>query len=98
MGWIFADTVTILNKLGFDSGNGSLRRLCEPVEKQFGREYGEKLTQMICLNDRSLFSSRKLEEEQRQCALQFRLETIDKANIHLKWYRKLWLKWIRCLY
>lgn len=98
VGWIFADTVKILNKLGFDSGNGSLRRLCEPVEKQFGREYGEKLMQMVCLNDRSLFSSRKLEEEQRQCALQFRLETIDKANIHLKWYRKLWLKWMRCLY
>lgn len=96
--WIFADTVQILRKLGFDSGNGSLRRLCEPVENRFGQEYAGKLAEMIALNDRAMFSSRAMEEEHRSAMLQFRLGTIEQVNTHLKWYRRLWLKWVRCLY
>lgn len=96
--WIFADTVQILRKLGFDSGIGSLRKLCEPVENRFGQEYAGKLAEMIALNDRAMFSSRAMEEEHRSAMLQFRLGTIEQANTHLKWYRRLWLKWVRCLY
>lgn len=96
--WIFADTVNVLCKLGFDSGNASLRRLCEPAENRLGPEYAEKLEEMITLNDRAMFSSRAMEEDHRKAMLQFRIGTIEQVNTHLKWYRRLWLKWVRCLY
>ena len=96
--WIFADTVNILNKLGFDSGKGSLRAICSPVQKVFGEDYGAKLEEMIGLNDRALFSSRDMKEEYRQSMMLFRLGTIEQVNTHMKWYRRLWLKWVRCLY
>lgn len=96
--WIFADTVNILRSLGFDSKSGSLGRLCDPAEDRFGPEYADSLGKMITLNHRALFSSRAMEEECRSAMLQFRLETIGQVNTCVKWYRRLWLKWIRCLY
>ena len=96
--WICADTVTILQKLGFDRENGSLRQLTDPAEQRFGAEYAEKLDEMITLNDRAMFSSRPMEESQRESALGFRDMTIQNVNTHEKWYRTLWLKWVRCLY
>lgn len=96
--WIFTDTVSILEKLGLDRGNGSLRQLCEPAQERFGEEYACQLEEMISLNDRAMFSSRSLEEKHRETALQFRNTTIQKVNTQEKWYRRLWLKWVRCLY
>ena len=96
--WISADTVTILEKLGFDRGNGSVRQLCEPAEERFGEEYAQKLDEMITLNDRAMFSSRPMEETHRESVLQFRDMTIQNVNMQVKWYRRLWLKWVRCLY
>lgn len=96
--WIFADTAVILEKLGFDRGNGSMRELCTPAEEQFGIEYSTELKNMIDLNDRAMFSSRSMEEEHREAALTFRDHTIEKINTEMKWYKRLWLKWVRCLY
>ena len=96
--WISADTVAILEKLGFDRENGSLRQLIDPAEQRFGAEYAEKLDEMITLNERAMFSSRPMEEFHRERALAFRDMTIQNVNTHEKWYRKLWLKWVRCLY
>ena len=96
--WIFADTVTILEKLGFDSGNGSARHLKDPAEERFGVEYACQLEAMTSLNDRAMFSSRPMEEIHRESMLVFRNATIEKINAQEKWYRRLWLKWVRCLY
>lgn len=96
--WISADTVAILEKLDLDRENGSLRQLIDPAAQRFGMEYAEKLDEMITLNDRAMFSSRPMEEDHRERALQFRDMTIQNVNTHEKWYRKLWLKWVRCLY
>ena len=96
--WISADTVIILEKLGFDRENGSLRQLIVPAGHRFGEEYAEKLDEMISLNDRAMFSSRPMEESHWEAALAFRDMTIQNVNTHEKWYRKLWLKWVRCLY
>lgn len=96
--WIFADTMNILEKLGFDPGNGSMRQLTEPVEERFGEEYAKQLDEMITLNDRAMFSSRSLEENHRESLLSFRNTTIEHINKQEKWYRRFWLKWFRCLY
>ncbi|MBR2310449.1 MAG: transglutaminase domain-containing protein [Oscillospiraceae bacterium] len=96
--WIFADSVNILEKLGLDPGNGSMRQLLEPAEERFGAEYAEKLSEMICLNDRAMFSSRPMEETHRESQLAFRIMTIQNITTQEKWYRQLWLKWVKCLY
>ena len=96
--WIFADSMNILEKMGFDLGNGSMRQLCEPAEERFGEEYAGKLEEMITLNDRAMFSSRPLEETHRESQLTFREKTIQNITTQEKWYRRLWLKWFKCLY
>lgn len=96
--WIFADAMNILEKLGFDMGNGSMRQLTEPAEERFGEEYAKQLDEMITLNDRAMFSSRSLEETHRESLLAFRNTTIENINKQEKWYRRFWLKWFKCLY
>ena len=96
--WIFADAMNILEKLGFDLGNGSMRQLIEPAEERFGEEYAKQLDEMITLNDRSMFSSRPMEETHRESLLSFRNTTIENINKQEKWYKRFWLKWFKCLY
>jgi len=96
--WIFADAMNILEKLGFDLGNGSMRQLAEPAEERFGEEYAKQLDEMITLNDRAMFSSRPMEETHRESLLSFRNTTIENINKQEKWYRRFWLKWFKCLY
>ena len=96
--WIFADAMNILEKLGFDFGNGSMRQLAEPAEDWFGEEYAKQLDEMITLNDRAMFSSRLMEETHRESLLSFRNTTIENINKQEKWYRRFWLKWFKCLY
>lgn len=96
--WIFGDAANILEKQGFDRGNGSLRQICAPAREGYGEEYAQRLETMIHLNDRALFSSRSMEEDHREDMLRFRQETIDQVKLHVKWYRRLWQKWVRCLY
>ena len=96
--WIFADAMNILEKLGFDLGNGSMRQLTEPAEERFGEEYAKQLDEMITLNDRAMFSSRLMEETHRESLLSFRNTTIENINKQEKWYRRFWLKWVKCLY
>ena len=96
--WIFADSITILETLGFQWGNGSLRQLSDPVMDRFDYVYARQLEEMISLNERAMFSSRPMEEAERETALTFRDLTIQNVNTQTKWYRRLWLKWIRCLY
>ena len=96
--WIFADAMNILEKLGFDLGNGSMRQLAEPAEERFGEEYAKQLDEMITLNDRAMFSSRPMEGTHRESLLSFRNTTIENINKQEKWYRRFWLKWFKCLY
>ena len=96
--WIFADVMNILEKLGFDLGNGSMRQLAEPAEERFGEEYAKQLDEMITLNDQAMFSSRPMEETHRESLLSFRNTTIENINKQEKWYRRFWLKWLKCLY
>ena len=96
--WIFADAIHILEELGIDRGSGSLRQLYETVEGRYGEQYAQQFDRMIDLNDRAMFSSHPMEEHHRVSLLQFRDATIQNVNTQVKWYKRLWLKWVRCLY
>ena len=95
---IFADTALLLESLGLSRGNGSMRTLCEPARQRFGEDYALELEENIRLNDRAMFSSHALTREQRDAALKFYEDTIKCLQSHVKWYRRVWIKWIQCLY
>ena len=96
--WIYADTAVLLEKLGFDRGNGSMRDLHEPLEEKYGTEFAAQFEAVTDLNDCAMFSSYPMEEEQRKAAREFRSQVLRKLKSEVKWYRSLWLKWVRCLY
>ena len=96
--WIYADTAMLLEKLGFDRGNGSMRDLHEPLEEKYGPEFAAQFYAVTNLNDRAMFSSNPMEEEHRKTARKFHSHVLRKLKSELKWYKRLWLKWVRCLY
>ena len=96
--WIFADTAVLMEKLGLRRGNGSMRTLCEPAKQRFGDDYATALAEAIRLNDRAMFSSHALTQEQRESALKFYADTQGSLKKNVKWYHRVWIKWIQCLY
>lgn len=98
IGWLFADVALLLEEMGLDRGNGSMRQLCGVAGERFGEDYGIRLMQMIQYNDESLFSSRTMTDGQWQDMMAFHCDTVVCLRTHVKWYRRFWLKWVRCLY
>ena len=88
----------LMEKLGLRRGNGSMRALCEPAKQRFGGDYATALAEAIRLNDRAMFSSHALTQEQRESALKFYADTQGSLKKNVKWYHRMWIKWIQCLY
>ena len=97
-GWIFADTARLLERLGFHRGNGSMQDLVQPINDRFGESYAREYEQMVMLNARAMFSSRMLEEEDREYAKTLHTATLQHLKNDAKWYKKLWMQWILCLF
>lgn len=98
IGWIFSDTVALLEQMGISRGNGSVMELPAVVSERFGEEYAGELREMAALNGEAMFSSHVLKREQRKAMLDFREKTVSLLRANLKWSKRLWMKWIRCLY
>ena len=96
--WIFADTAALLEKLGFDRKNGSMRSLRPAVEEQYGEEFAALYARAVDCNDLALFSSKPLDESHRQTVLCFRDHAVRHLRSEAKWYRRLRFQWILCLY
>ncbi len=96
--WIFADSAALLEKSGLHRGNGSMRALCGPARQRFGDAYASELEEAIRLNDAALFSSRALTQAQRETMLKFCTDTRQCLKKNVKWYRRVWIKWVQCLY
>ena len=98
IGWLFSDAAAMLEKLSLCRGGGSMETICAAAEQQFGAEYAETCRSMVKLNGEALFSSHSFDETQRQAALAFRGETLVLLQKNNRWHRRLWLKWIKCMY
>ena len=98
VGWIFRDAVCLLERMGFERGNGSLETLCPMAETRFGSEYASCLRSMIALNGRAVFSTRELRQQDREEMLEFYGMTLSNLKETSSLMKKLWMKWILCLY
>ena len=96
--WIYADAAALLEKLGFDRENGSMRDLAKPLEDKYGTEFAAQFNTATDLNDYAMFSSHPMEEEHRKAVWRFHSHVLRKLKSELKWYKRIWLKWVRCLY
>ena len=96
--WIYGDTAVLLEKLGFDRGNGSMRSLQKPLEEKYGAEFTAQFEHVSDLNDRALFSNYPMTEEDRKTVHYFRICVLDLLKSEVKWYKRMWLKWARCVY
>lgn len=96
--WIYADCALILEKLGFDRGNGSMRDLRNALEERFGAEFVARFDHASDLNDRAMFSIREMDEENREMMMNFRSGILHLVKTEVKWYRRIWLRWGLCLY
>ena len=96
--WIFTDAALLLSEMGIHRGNGSMTDLEETVRRRFGEAYGDVYKTAVQLNGRALFSSREMTEEERACVKAFRESTLQHLKSGKKWYQKLWMQWILCLY
>jgi len=96
--WRYADAAVLLTKLGFDRGNGSMRVLGEPLEERFGTEFKEIFVHATDVNDRALFGNKPVEETELEVMLNFHVQTLERLKSEVKWYKRIWLKWVICLY
>ena len=96
--WIFADSISILERMGIHRGNGSLDALTEPLSSRFGAEYAEAFAHAAGLNARALFSSREMSEEHRSTVLEFREKTLSLLKENRKGIHKIWMQLVLCLY
>ena len=96
--WIYSASAMVLEELGYPRGNGSMRQLHGPLEEKFGPEFAAQFDTATDLNDRALFSSLPMNEHERKAAQKFHRHTLRKLQSECKWYKRLWLKWVRCLY
>ena len=96
--WIYGDIAVLLEKLGFDRGNGSMRSLQKPLEEKYGAEFAAQFECVSDLNDRALFSNYPMTEEDRKTTRYFQACVLGHLKSDVKWYKRVWLRWARCLY
>lgn len=96
--WIFADAAMLLEKMGHCRGNGSMQALVEPIRQRFGDDYAQEYEAMVALNYQALFSSREMENENRETAMAFHTATLQNLKSSAKWYQRMWMQWVLCLY
>lgn len=96
--WMFQDAALLLEKMGICRGTGSMMKLIEPIYQKFGESYAKEYETAVRLNAQALFSSRKMTEEQRLLAKAFHESTVQYLKSGKKWYQRLWIQWILCLY
>lgn len=95
---IYAHCTVLLKQLGFDRGNGSMKKLGKPIEDDLGEDYGTAFYRMTELNALALFSSRPIDDSQKAAMVAFYETTLQCLKQHTKWPMRLWQQWIRCLY
>lgn len=87
----------LLPRLELDRKGGSFYSLCQPAET-LEPGYGGALEQMARYHGEALFSSHPMTAEQADWARQFWKRTVALLPRRQNGLRRLWLKWILCMY
>ena len=96
--WVYADIAALLESIGLGRGNGSMAALYDDLSYFYGKEYADDFMVATAINTRAMFSSKQLDDAQRNTLLEFRKKTLDVINNNVKWTKRQWIKWFHCLY
>ncbi len=94
--WCFSYTMLLLADLGLARGNNSPLSLCQAVEQHWDAALAERYRQAALWNRETMFSRHAVSEEARQHCRDFQLDVLSLLKQESKWFRRCWLKWIKC--
>mgnify|MGYP006887273103 CR=1 FL=1 len=95
---LFSDAAKLLSALGFDRRGGSMLALYDPISGQFGEETANTFRTMVFLNEKALFSSKTPDDPEREAMQDFHKTVLNLLKTNTKYFKKLRLKWLNCLY
>ena len=95
---LFSDAAKLLSALGFNRNGGSMLTLYDPIWGQFGEEPANTFRAMVFLNEKALFSSKTLDDPEREAMQDFHKKVLNLLKTNTKYLKKLRLKWLNCLY
>ena len=94
----FADSISMLERMGVCRGNGSLDHLTAPVRDRFGAEIAAQFAAASQLNSRALFSSHPITEAERQAVRGFREAVVSLLRQSAGRLQRFWMQYILCLF
>ena len=95
---LFSDAAKLLSALGFDRNGGSMLTLYGPISGRFGEETANAFRTMVFLNEQALFSSKAPDDPEREAMQDFHKTVLNLLKTNTKYFKKLRLKWLNCLY
>ena len=95
---LFSDAAKLLSALGFDRNGGSMLALYPPISGRFGEDTANTFQSMVFLNEKALFSSKTPDDTERKAMQNFHETVLNLLKTNTKYFKKLRLKWLNCLY
>ena len=95
---LFSDAAKLLSALGFDRNGGSMLALYPPISGRFGEDTANTFQSMVFLNEKALFSSKTPDDTEREAMQDFHKTVLNLLKTNTKYFKKLRLKWLNCLY
>lgn len=95
--WIGLSLEALLPRLSLDRKGGSFYALCRDAEA-LEPGFGKALSQMADTLGEAMFSSHPMSNAQAQSAREFWMHTVRLLPKRQKRLKRLWIKWILCLY
>ena len=95
---LFSDAAKLLSALGFDRRGGSMLALYPPISGRFGEDTANTFQSMVFLNEKALFSSKTPDDTERKAMQNFHETVLNLLKTNTKYFKKLRLKWLNCLY
>ena len=95
---LFSDAAKLLSALGFDRNGGSMLALYPPISGRFGEDTANTFQSIVFLNEKALFSSKTPDDTERKAMQNFHETVLNLLKTNTKYFKKLRLKWLNCLY
>ena len=84
--------------MGLDRKGGSVTQFYDAAKEAYGEDFREELKQSYELNGKALFSAETLDEAERESVLNFRNDAAKLLKEKEKPVRRLWTRYVCCLY
>lgn len=96
--WSFADAVSVLERMGIHRSNGSLDAMAAPILERFDDAFAKQFDAASRVNAKALFSSKPMTEEERFVIHSFRTSALELLQTNSNRLRRLWMKYVLCLF